>query len=79
MEKIIQAQAIKHLNQFISSCQHGFIEGNLCITQLLDTIDMCLRLLDRGSAVDAIYLEFSKAFDPVPHSGVPQGSVLAVA
>ena len=60
MEKIIRAQTIKHLNQFISSCQHGFIGGRSCITQLLDTIDTWSRLLDGGSAVDAIYLDFSK-------------------
>ena len=48
MEKIIRAQAIKHLNQFISSCQHGFIGGRSCITQLLDTIDTWSRLLDGG-------------------------------
>ncbi len=67
MEKMIRAQAINHLNQFISSCQHGFIEGRSCITQLLDTIDTWSRLLDKGSAIDAIYRDFSKAFDSLPH------------
>lgn len=33
MEKITRAQAIKHLNKFTSSCQHGLIERRSCITQ----------------------------------------------
>ena len=36
-------------------------------TQLLDTIDTWTRLLDKGSAVDTVYLDFAKAFDSVPH------------
>ena len=60
-------QAITYLNKFISSCQHGFIKGRSCTTQLLDTIDTWTRLLDKGSAVDTVYLDFAKAFDSVPH------------
>ena len=39
LERIIRNQAVKHLKQLLSSCQHGFMEGRSCVTQLLDTID----------------------------------------
>jgi len=42
------------------------------VTILLDYLisfyDQVTSLLDEGKAVDAIYLNFSKAFDTVPHS-----------
>ena len=49
------------------SCQHGFIKGRSCITQLLATLDYWTEVMDDGGNVDAIYLDFSKCFDPVPH------------
>ena len=67
LEKLIRVQAITYLNKFISSCQHGFIKYRSCTKQLLDTIDTWTRLLDKGSAVDTVYLDFAKVFDSVPH------------
>ena len=36
-------------------------------TQLLRVIDKCTEILDQGGAVDAVYLDFAKAFNTVPH------------
>ena len=47
--------------------QHGFIKGRSCITQLLATLDRWTEGIDGGGDVDAVYLDFSKCFDSVPH------------
>ena len=67
LERIIRGQAVTHLKQLLSSCQHGFMEGRSCVTQLLDTIDLWSKVLDEGLSLDAVYLDFAKAFDTVPH------------
>ena len=71
MEQIIRDDIIDHLqlvnNELISSCQHGFIKGRSCITQLLATLDHWTEVMDGGGDVDAVYLDVSKCFDSVPH------------
>ena len=47
--------------------QFGFLPGRSCALQLLVVIEEWLRTMDSRGAVDAIYLDFRKAFDSVPH------------
>ncbi len=47
--------------------QHGFRAGLSCETQLLCTTFDLLRAYDGGECVDVGDLDFSKAFDTVPH------------
>ena len=47
--------------------QHGFKKGRSCETQLLITIEDIAKQLDDGMQTDMIILDFSKAFDTVPH------------
>ncbi len=54
-------------NNLFCDAQHGFFPGRSCMTQLLTVIEMWTASLDRGKPVDAIYLDFKKAFDTVPH------------
>ena len=60
---------MKHLttNNLICQQQHGFTPGRSCTTQLLDTLDYWTEVLDEGGSIDAIYMDFRKAFDSVPH------------
>ena len=51
----------------IITCQHGFAEGRYCVIQLLNTVDIWTRPLDDSVPIDAVYLDFAKAFDSVPH------------
>ena len=37
------------------------------MTQLLITLELWTKILDRGVSLDCIYLDFKKAFDSVPH------------
>lgn len=50
-----------------SSKQYGFISGRSTTTQLLTYLDKCITKIVDGGVVDSIYLDFSKAFDTVPH------------
>ena len=51
----------------IRETQHGFRKGRSCLTNLLDFLDFATEQFDIGNQVDAAYLDFSKAFDTVPH------------
>jgi hypothetical protein len=67
LEGIIRSALLDHMKATFTDCQHGFMSGRSCTTQLLDTVDIWTRLLDEGNAVDVIFLDFAKAFDSVPH------------
>ena len=43
------------------------VEGHACITQLLNAVYEWLGVLDTSKPVHALYLDFEKAFDTVPH------------
>ncbi|CAM4702633.1 unnamed protein product [Caretta caretta] len=47
--------------------QHGFTKGRSCQTNLISFFETVTDFLDKGNTVDLIYLDFSKAFDTVPH------------
>ena len=69
LESFIRDALLKHLtnNNLLSTKQHGFISGRSTVTQLLNYIDSCVKSVAAGKVVDAIYLDFEKAFDTVPH------------
>ena len=72
LEKIIKRHIDQYLNlnDLISNSQHGFRDGKSCLTNLLQLNDYVTRLLDENIPVDILYLDFSKAFDKVPHQGL---------
>ena len=47
--------------------QHGFRANHSCETQLLNTVEDLSQRLDRRKGTDLLILDFSKAFDTVPH------------
>ena len=69
METLVRTEIVNHLelNNLISDKQHGFVTGRSCVTQLLDTLDIWTKCIDDGGSVDAIYMDYQKAFDSVPH------------
>ena len=69
MESFLRDHVMKHLmdNNLLSKKQHGFISGRSTVTQLLNYLDKCAQSVATGKVVDAIYLDFEKAFDTVPH------------
>jgi len=58
-------------SQEIRPRQHGFMKGRYCLTNLVSLYDQVIPLVDEGKAVGVVYLDFSKAFDAVPHRILP--------
>lgn len=70
MERSVSAWLDEHLRMHspLRSSQHGFAKGQSCTSQLLEYLDDVTQSVDSGNAVDAIYIDFAKAFDKVDHS-----------
>ncbi|KAK7096441.1 hypothetical protein V1264_005737 [Littorina saxatilis] len=69
LEHIISRHILSHLetNNILTNLNHGFRSGYSTETQLLTTTEDLLSSYDRGRQVDMAILDFSKAFDTVPH------------
>ena len=70
LEHIVTSQMMGYLerNNKLDSKQHGFRSKRSCETQLLELTTEVSRHLDQREEVDALILDFSKAFDKVTHS-----------
>ena len=70
MKSILKDNIINHLEQngLIRDSQHGFRAGRSCLTNLLYFMEIVTKQVDKGIPVDVVYLDFSKAFDKVPHN-----------
>ena len=60
---------MNHLNThtLLLKSQHCFTKGKSCLTNLLSFLEDFTKAIDEGKPFDVIYLDFSKAFDKVPH------------
>ena len=69
LEHIIASNLHCHLEEhgFLSDAQHGFRKLRSCETQLYATLQDFFNTLEAGGRLDAVVLDFSKAFDKVPH------------
>ena len=69
LEHIIHRHIMDHFDKFnvLADVQHGFRKGRSCETQLSALVDDIMKILDNGNQADLIILDFSKAFDTVPH------------
>ena len=69
MERCIKVDLARHLedNNLINESQHGFRSGKSTLTNLLEYTDAIIEAVDEGAEVHAIYFDFKKAFDKVPH------------
>lgn len=69
MEHIIYRHIMHHLedNDILFANQHGFPKNHSCESQLILTIEHLAKNLDHGDQMYMIILDFSKAFDKVPH------------
>ena len=65
----IYSHVMAHLqtNNLLSVNQHGFRSGFSCETQLILTVHDLLESFEHKHRVDIGVLDFSKAFDTVPH------------
>ena len=72
-EHIVCKHILGHLEEhgILTDLQHGFRTGRSCETQLITTFqDIASAYNKKGSQIDIVVLDFSKAFDTVPHDGL---------
>jgi len=55
-------------HQILTDNQHGFRKFRSCETQLISTVETIAKSLDDKKQTDLLVLDFSKAFDCVPHN-----------
>ena len=74
LEHIVNSHVMGHLdnNHLLSDVQHGFRKKRSCESQLILTIQDLANGLNDGEQIDAILLDFSKAFDKVAHQRLLQ-------
>jgi len=69
MEKVIAGylRQVWEMSGWLYKCQHGFIPGCSCKSQLVTICQDIADSLEESVRTDAIIIDFSKAFDLVPH------------
>ena len=67
LKHIVLSNICSCLANFLSNSQHSFRRGLSCTTQLVTTTDYIMKMVDDKIPVHAVVLDFSKAFDRVPH------------
>lgn len=68
-ERVIRVKLVKFIvdNKLIAPEQYGFQTGRSCTSQLIHHFGNLINILEEKCNVDALYLDFSKAFDKVDH------------
>ncbi len=71
-ERIIHSKMSVFLeaNGKLNPNQHGFRQKHSCQTQLLETVHQWAKTIDYRHSTHAVFIDFSKAFDTVPHERV---------
>ncbi|KAA3670832.1 uncharacterized protein DEA37_0011764 [Paragonimus westermani] len=69
MERLLKRTILKHFSSdnLFSSIHHGFLPDRSCITNMLIFMDSLTEAKDNRHISDAIFFDFAKAFDRVPH------------
>lgn len=66
-ESLVYPIIFWHVKQLLLPQQHGFIRARSTSTNLATFLTDIVDAVDRGTPVDVIYTDFSKAFDKVNH------------
>ena len=69
MEHIVCSSMYSYLSEhnILTTYQHGFRKGTSTLTQLISVLDDWAHSLDNRFRTDVFLIDFSKAFDTVPH------------
>ena len=70
LEHIIHSNIMSHFDKFfiLTDKHHGFRSKHSCESQSILTIHDLAKCLDKKSQIDVAIMDFSKAFDSVPHN-----------
>jgi hypothetical protein len=71
LKRCIYNRLVDHVWKLISDCQHGFVRGKSCTSELLSVLDRIGKNLDMGLQTDILYLGIAKAFDTIDHKLLP--------
>ena len=66
-ESIIADKIKEHIADKICSVQHGFTAKKSTVTQLFETYENWVDLIDNCQCIDVVFIDFAKAFDSVSH------------
>ena len=64
-ESIVNEKIFQQIKNQITTKQHGFYKGRSTTSNLLEFITFTLNAMDNGNHVEALYTDFSKAFDRI--------------
>ena len=69
LEHILCSSIMRHLHvhKILHDAQHGFRKRRSCESKLILTVQDLAKNIDNRGQTDLILLDFSKAFDKVPH------------
>lgn len=67
-EALICPVLVRHVSQLIVDCQYGFMKRKSTATNLVTYVERIAEAVDAREQVDAVYTDFSKAFDTVDHA-----------
>ena len=69
LEYLVCSSIMRHLDvhKILHDAQHGFRKRRSCESQLILTVQDLAKNIDNRGQTDLILLDFSKAFDKVPH------------
>ena len=74
LSKVLERHFYLLVNEYLSiscplsNCQWGFQSGKSTVSALLDTTYTWFQLLEKNEEVGAVFFDFKKTFDSVPHS-----------
>eukprot|EP00061_Rhincodon_typus_P010363 g34598.t1 len=74
LERILtdRIYAYSEMRGLIRDSQHGFVQDRSCLTNLIEFFKEVTKVINEGRVVDVVYIDFSKAFDKVPHGRLIQ-------
>lgn len=67
LESLVCPYVLNYFKTYLTEHQHGFVHKRSTGSNLITFTDLIVNALDRGTQVDVVYTDFSKAFDKVSH------------